>query len=584
MWPEFMPLADMAQWYEQYQQAALPGMAFDSGQQQQAQQWVEAPPKTPEPQHQSQMRQMVGADGRIDPVAFAEAMEGKVKDSPLNGYVPKDGAAFGIKEGSPREWARLFSMMVQQESGHKTARRNPDGSLQRFASTIPTERSFGPGQFNIGEYGLKSWDDVNDPSRVGDAMINVARQHVLPSGAIRGPNNTGLAAYFGSIRRPHETLQHGRWYDQNVGSRLGAGTPQAAQQVETTMNPEELVMPGTAVQQGAQEQPAPPTRPVPQVPPLGQSAAAPQTVDPGQVQQVTGMRQAPPGTPPEAIQSAWKGFLSDPRTQGMMMAAAIEMMKPRWTPGSAIPDALSAGIRAGGAYDENLQTQQETQRVEGVKSREKQLDRDALMDRTEASIAGREDVANIRARSALEGIELRSRIREAKMTQNEQFKFSSAVARAKDQLVAENILSQNPLSEQQMENLAQQRVFERLQLWADPGRKSPGGAGMGGPNAGGNISGNPAPGAGRRGRQGAGELPSAALGANGRTTDSPPPAQTPTAPKKSLADVKRAMDAAMPGQFDEMLKDPAGIAALKKRVSNPASVDAMVRGRQLYRE
>jgi hypothetical protein len=161
------------------------------------------------------------ASGRFDPVAFHKTMEAKVAASHLNGYVPKDGAQFGIKTGAPREWARLFSMIVQQESGHRVAQKNPDGSLRRFASTIATEKSFGPGQFNIGEYGLKTWDDVNNPARVGDALINAAKKLVVDSaGAIRGAGNTGLAAYFGSIRRPNETLQHAPWWDRLVRPHL----------------------------------------------------------------------------------------------------------------------------------------------------------------------------------------------------------------------------------------------------------------------------------------------------------------------------------------------------------------------------
>jgi hypothetical protein len=98
-------------------------------------------------------------------------------------------------------------MLQQQESGHRTARTNPDGSLQRFGSTIPTEKSFGPGQFNVGEYGLKTWADVNNPERVADAYINVALANKVPN-------------YFGSVQRPHEITQHGKWF-----SGLGMGGP-----------------------------------------------------------------------------------------------------------------------------------------------------------------------------------------------------------------------------------------------------------------------------------------------------------------------------------------------------------------------
>lgn len=148
-----------------------------------------------------------GPDGRIDPAAFAARMREKIAASALNGQAPDWAKPFGVATGSPDEWARLFTMVQQQESGHRTAPVNPDGTLQRFPTTIPTERSFGPGQFNVGEYGLKTWGDVNDPDKVADAYIRVAEAGKVP-------------AYFGSIQRPNETLRHAGWYDKTVAPRV----------------------------------------------------------------------------------------------------------------------------------------------------------------------------------------------------------------------------------------------------------------------------------------------------------------------------------------------------------------------------
>jgi hypothetical protein len=162
----------------------------------------------------------------IDPAAFMAVAEQKIAASPLNGFVPRDGAMFGIKTGSPREWARFFAMITKQESGFRIALRNADGSLARFATTLKSEKSFGPGQFNKGEYGLKSWDDVNNPDRVIDAYIEVAKSFTMKSGNIRG-NNKGMDAYFGSIRRPNEVLQHASWA-ANLAPGEGAPTPYRA--------------------------------------------------------------------------------------------------------------------------------------------------------------------------------------------------------------------------------------------------------------------------------------------------------------------------------------------------------------------
>ncbi len=157
----------------------------------------------------------------IDPNALYANLMQQVSQSRLNGWVPKDGERFGIKTGSPQEWARLFTMLARQESGLRQAPVNPDGSLARFASTPAGERSFGPYQFNVGEYGLSNWSDVNDPEKAGAAVIRVAEKFAQPSGYLSGPNNTGMSAYFGSFRRPNEVLQHGQWADQTLQANRG---------------------------------------------------------------------------------------------------------------------------------------------------------------------------------------------------------------------------------------------------------------------------------------------------------------------------------------------------------------------------
>lgn len=143
-----------------------------------------------------------GANGQIDPKAFASRMEAKVAASSLAGQVPEWGPQFGITTGAPSEWARFFTMLQQQESGHRVARVNADGSLQRFATTPRGEQSFGPGQFKPGEYGLKTWADVNDPEKVADAYIKVAEANKIQ-------------AYFGSVQRD-EVNQHGKWYESTI--------------------------------------------------------------------------------------------------------------------------------------------------------------------------------------------------------------------------------------------------------------------------------------------------------------------------------------------------------------------------------
>ncbi len=177
----------------------------------------------------------------IDPRWYYGEARKKFENSPLNGWVPKDGSAFGITTGSPDEWARFSTMLMRQESGLRQGDRASDGSVKRFATTPAGEQSYGPLQFKPGEYGLRGWDDVNDPLRSTDALIEVAKKFGQGSGYIRGPNNSGVNAYFGSIRRPHEWGQHSGWF-----SKLGLGGDNAGGSAVRPDDEYETVVPNAA--------------------------------------------------------------------------------------------------------------------------------------------------------------------------------------------------------------------------------------------------------------------------------------------------------------------------------------------------
>lgn len=171
---------------------------------------------------------LVGSGGKIDPVKLYTLAVEKFRASNLNGRTDSSLAKFGVTTGDPREWARLFVMVCQQESGCRQAPVNSDGSLQKFSSTPSGERSYGPLQFNIGEYGLNSWAEVNSPSCDIDAYIRVAQQGKLLS-------------YFGSMKRPNETMQHAGWFNQTVAPYADSATlnydPEAASRNYQSVTP-----------------------------------------------------------------------------------------------------------------------------------------------------------------------------------------------------------------------------------------------------------------------------------------------------------------------------------------------------------
>jgi D-alanyl-D-alanine carboxypeptidase-like protein len=112
------------------------------------------------------------AGGRVDPVAtYSRAVE-MFRNSPLNGYVPADGATWGISKGTPEEWARLAVATTKQESDFNIGSTGPHG-----------ENSYGITQMARGEYGIKN---PLDPDQAMQGLVNQWSQYIPASGSIAG--------------------------------------------------------------------------------------------------------------------------------------------------------------------------------------------------------------------------------------------------------------------------------------------------------------------------------------------------------------------------------------------------------------
>ena len=82
-----------------------------------------------------------GERNRVDPGQLFSYLRGKFADSGLVGYVPPDGARWGIYTGSAAEWAAFGLAVAKQESDLNTRSYNasdPGGSVGLF--------QFGQGQ------------------------------------------------------------------------------------------------------------------------------------------------------------------------------------------------------------------------------------------------------------------------------------------------------------------------------------------------------------------------------------------------------------------------------------------------------
>lgn len=148
------------------------------------------------------------ASGKVNPTALYNGLRDKVANSKLNGFVPPDGAAFGITKGTPEEWARFMLANAKQESGLDTNSTNlsdPGGSFGLF-------------QFNQSQFGLNG--NAYDPNASADAMVKATEHYAMnPQGNKYGTGIGALGATFSSIRDPNKTIKHLDW-----ANKIATGT------------------------------------------------------------------------------------------------------------------------------------------------------------------------------------------------------------------------------------------------------------------------------------------------------------------------------------------------------------------------
>src|SRR5215471_21506994 len=146
-----------------------------------------------------------GSRGQVDAGALKSYLQNKFANSRLNGYVPPDGARWGIKTGSPAEWAAFGLAVAKQESDLNTRSYNsadPGGSAGLF-------------QFGQGQTQFTKGTNQFDPQASADAFVRAVQHYVGGQGSV-----ANLGETFGSIRRPNEAGQYIP-YAQKVAAATG---------------------------------------------------------------------------------------------------------------------------------------------------------------------------------------------------------------------------------------------------------------------------------------------------------------------------------------------------------------------------
>ena len=148
-------------------------------------------------------------NGQVDAQNLYRSSIERISNSPLNGFVPSDGAKFGITKGTPEEWARLLIANAKQESGLNA--NSNGGGLYQFE------------QGDLARYGQKG-ANVNDPLAQLNAAVTQMEKSIPKDGFISGRTDRtksgwgGMSDYFGSIRRSNETTKHLDWANKIASS------------------------------------------------------------------------------------------------------------------------------------------------------------------------------------------------------------------------------------------------------------------------------------------------------------------------------------------------------------------------------
>ena len=145
------------------------------------------------------------ARGNVNPDNMRNYVANKISQSKLNGFVPIDGAKYGITTGSPAEWANFITGLAYHESGLNT---HNVGDVGQFGSG-----SRGLLQLSVGDaqtYGLNggqpfTHEQLADPTTNTDAALRIIESLVNKNGMIKD-----VGRYYGPISREGWTPGNGR--------------------------------------------------------------------------------------------------------------------------------------------------------------------------------------------------------------------------------------------------------------------------------------------------------------------------------------------------------------------------------------
>jgi hypothetical protein len=136
----------------------------------------------------------VSTTGKIKPADLQAYTEDRIKNSKLNGYIPADGAKYGI-DGSPKSWSNFFNKLAAAESGYNVNSTNlndPGGSYGIFQVAPADGKRYGANPSG------QNWtvQQLRDPKVNTDTAIAIFEKNTIKSGRIESAGGKGAGGYF----------------------------------------------------------------------------------------------------------------------------------------------------------------------------------------------------------------------------------------------------------------------------------------------------------------------------------------------------------------------------------------------------
>jgi hypothetical protein len=137
----------------------------------------------------------VDGNGRVNPEQLKAYLVQKISNSRLNGFVPRDGAKYGV-DGTPQSWANHFVSLAKHESSFyitSTNNRDAGGSLGLFQVSV-----LDGSRYRANPTG-QNWTEqqLRDPINNTNTAIAIYERNVLRTGVIADPVS-GKGAWTGN--------------------------------------------------------------------------------------------------------------------------------------------------------------------------------------------------------------------------------------------------------------------------------------------------------------------------------------------------------------------------------------------------